>query len=122
MAVAVFWKTMMMTVAPRRPRPTVNMPAMPPVRKATFRAAGRDPLLAAAAVRTLPRTARLIPRKPVRPDRKQPAKNASVRNRPDSTNESTSTPSSFSTLVDVTKTSTATGTTIIRIVRNWRRR
>ena len=42
------------------------------------RAASR--VLAAAAVRTLPRVARLMPMKPVRPDRKQPATNASVRN------------------------------------------
>ena len=40
---AVFWKTMMMTVAPSRPRPTVNMPATPPVRNATFSAAGSEP-------------------------------------------------------------------------------
>ena len=38
---AVFWKIMMMKVAPSRPRPTVNMPATPPVRKATLRAAGQ---------------------------------------------------------------------------------
>ena len=43
--------------------------------------------MAAAAVRTLPRTARLMPMKPVRPDMTQPAMNASVRNRPDSANE-----------------------------------
>ena len=36
----VFWKIMMMTVAPSRPRPTVNMPATPPVRNATFSAFG----------------------------------------------------------------------------------
>ena len=67
-AEAVFWKIMMMTVAPSRPRPTVNMPATPPVRNATLSAAGSEPDLAAAAVRTLPRTARLMPMKPVRPD------------------------------------------------------
>ena len=38
--VAVFWKSMMMTVAPSRPRPAVSRPATPPVRKATWRAAG----------------------------------------------------------------------------------
>ena len=37
------------------------------------------PDLAAAAVRTLPRMARLMPMKPVRPDRKPPARKASVR-------------------------------------------
>jgi hypothetical protein len=57
----VFWKSQMMTVAPRRPRPTVNMPAMPPVRKATLSASGSEPRLAAAAVRTLPRVARVMP-------------------------------------------------------------
>ena len=66
-AEAVFWNSMMMIVAPNRPRPTVNMPATPPVRKATLSAAGSEPDFAAAAVRTLPRTARLMPMKPVRP-------------------------------------------------------
>ncbi len=60
-AVAVFWKIMMMTVAPRRPRPTVNIPATPPVRKAMPSASGMEPVLAAAAVRTLPRVARVMP-------------------------------------------------------------
>ena len=87
---AVFWKIMMMTVAPSRPRPTVNMPATPPVRNATFSAAGIEPDFAAAAVRTLPRTARLMPMKPVRPDMTQPAMNASVRYMPDSPNDSAS--------------------------------
>ena len=45
MAVAVFWNSMMMTVAPSRPRPTVNMPATPPERKATVSALGNEPLL-----------------------------------------------------------------------------
>ena len=35
-------------------------------------AAGIEPVLAAAAVRTLPRVARVMPMKPVRPDMKQP--------------------------------------------------
>ena len=69
MAALVFWKIMMMMVAPSRPRPTVNMPETPPVRKATWRASGSEPRRAAAAVRTLPRTARLMPMKPVKPDR-----------------------------------------------------
>ena len=43
-AVLVFWKTMMISVAPSRPRPTVNMPATPPVRKATVRALGMLPV------------------------------------------------------------------------------
>jgi len=46
---------------PSRPRPTVNMPATPPVRKATFSAAGIEPSRAAAAVRTLPRVASVMP-------------------------------------------------------------
>ncbi|GIU86231.1 MAG: hypothetical protein KatS3mg009_0746 [Acidimicrobiia bacterium] len=57
----VFWKMAMMIVAPARPRPTVNMPAMPPVRNATSSARGREPLFAAAAVRTLPRVASVMP-------------------------------------------------------------
>ena len=75
----VFWKIMMMIVAPSRPRPTVYMPATPPVRNATLSAAGSEPVRAAAAVRTLPRTARLMPMKPVSPERNAPARNASVR-------------------------------------------
>ncbi len=57
----VFWASMMITVAPSRPRPTVNMPATPPVRKATVRASAIEPFLAAAAVRTLPRVASVMP-------------------------------------------------------------
>ena len=57
-AVAEFWKIMTMAVAPSRPRPTQSMPVTAPVRKATFSApAILPPLAAAAAVRTLPRTA-----------------------------------------------------------------
>ena len=54
---AVFWKIITMVTAPSRPRPAVSRPATPPVRKATFRAAGKSERRAAAAVRTLPRTA-----------------------------------------------------------------
>ena len=61
MAELVFWKIMMITVAPRSPRPTVNMPATPPVRNATLRAPAIEPVLAAAAVRTLPRVASVMP-------------------------------------------------------------
>jgi hypothetical protein len=57
----VFWNSMMMTVAPSSPRPTVNIPATPPVRKATVSASGSEPVRAAAAVRTLPRVAIVIP-------------------------------------------------------------
>ena len=120
-AVEAFWKSMMMTVAPRRPRPTVNMPATPPVRNATLSAAGSEPLFAAAAVRTLPRTARLIPMKPVSADRNAPSTKASVRKRPDSPNESSST-APFRTSVEVTNTRTATGTRMRAMVRNCRRR
>ena len=130
-AEAVFWKIMMMIVAPNRPRPTVNMPATPPVRNATLSASGSEPLRAAAAVRTLPRTARLMPMNPVRPDITQPAMNASVRNRPDCAYVSPSDPkvsrapslmSGFTTSVEVTNTTMASGIRITAIVLNWRRR
>ena len=52
---------MMMSVAPSRPRPTVNMPATPPVRKATLSAVGIVPLRAPRPVRTLPRVASVMP-------------------------------------------------------------
>ena len=117
-AEAVFWKIMMMIVAPSRPRPTVNMPATPPVRNATLSAAGSEPFRAAAAVRTLPRTARLIPMKPVNPDMKQPARNASVRNVPDCANDNALVWSGFSTRVDVAKTMIANGIKMIAIVLN----
>ena len=122
MAEAVFWKIMMMTVAPSRPRPTVNMPATPPVRKATLRAAGSEPALAAAAVRTLPRTARPMPMKPVRPDMKQPAMKARVRKRPDSPKDRAVEPSGLRISVEVRKTRTASGMRMMAMVRNWRRR
>ena len=124
MAELVFWKIMMITVAPRRPRPTVNMPATPPVRNATWRAAGMEPVRAAAAVRTLPRTARLMPMKPVRPDRKQPARKASVRKSPDWTwvrpPMLPRASSGLITSVEVTNTMSASGITMIAIVLNWR--
>ena len=118
----VFWKIMMMTVAPSRPSPTQNMPATPPVRNATRSAAGIEPVLAAAAVRTLPRTARLIPMKPVRPERKQPRTKASVRNEPEAPKLSASVPSMFSTATDVRNTTTPSGTRMTAMVRNWRLR
>ena len=52
---------MMISVAPSSPRPTVNMPAMLPVRNATVRASAMLPLRAAAAVRTLPLVANVMP-------------------------------------------------------------
>ena len=134
-AEAVFWKIMMMIVAPSRPRPTVNMPATPPVRKATFSAAGSEPALAAAAVRTLPRTARLMPMNPVSPDITQPAMNASVRNSPEAAKESPDEASSgftptranasrsgLATSVAVANTMIASGMRITAIVLNWRLR
>ncbi len=100
----------------------MNMPATPPVRNATFSAPGSEPDRAAAAVRTLPRTARLIPMNPVRPERNAPAMNASVRKVPDAANESAVEPSGLSTSVEVANTKIATGTRMMPIVRNCRRR
>ena len=77
--VAVFWKMSTMTVAPSRPRPTQSRPVMAPVRKATLRAGAILPSRAAAAVRTLPRTARLMPMKPVRPEHSAPARKQMTR-------------------------------------------
>ena len=114
----MFWKIMMITVAPSRPSPTVNMPHTPPVRNATCSAFGIEPLFAAAAVRTLPRTARLMPMKPVRPDMKHPRTNASVRQIPDCAYDSASTPLSFLIAVDVTNTTIASGTRMTAIVLN----
>ena len=50
----------------------------------------------------------------------QPATNASVRNRPDSKNDSASVPSARSTATEVTKTMMASGRRMTPIVRNWR--
>jgi hypothetical protein len=119
----VFWKTAMISVAPMRPRPTVNMPATAPVRKATLSAAGIEPFLAAAAVRTLPRTARLMPMKPVRPDAKQPSRKATVRTAPETPWLIASAPVSLLVIaVDVMNTMTTRGTRMTAIVRNWRLR
>src|SRR5260370_37064788 len=102
---------MMMRGAPGRPRPTVNMPVTPPVRKATLSAPFSDPDLAAAAVRTLPRTARLMPMKPVRPDRLAPARKAVVLKMPDGRQASTGVLEAWlTTLLDGTNTRTASGT------------
>ena len=57
----VFWNNAMIAVAPSKPRPTVNIPATPPVRNATCNASFIDPRRAAAAVRTFPRVASVIP-------------------------------------------------------------
>jgi hypothetical protein len=58
--------------------------------------------------------------KPVRPDMRQPARNASVRKVPDWTKDSASVPLSFSTATDVTNTMMASGTRMYPMVRNWR--
>ena len=74
---------------------------------------------AAAAVRTLPRTARLMPMKPVRPDMRQPARKARVRKTPDWANDSASSPlASLTTLVEVMNTMNARGTRITAMVLN----
>ena len=73
---------------------------------------------AAAAVRTLPRVASVMPMKPVKPDARQPRMNAAVRKVPDWAKLSASVPSVLVIAVDVTNTITASGTRIIAIVRN----
>ena len=100
------------------------MPVTAPVRKATLRPAAIEPSLAAAAVRTLPRTAVLMPMYPASPDRVAPTRKARVRNRPDIPKESTVClePSGrvWVTLLAVTKTRTASGTTMIPMALNCR--
>ena len=72
-AVAEFWKIITMAVAPSRPSPTQSIPVTAPVRNATCSApAILPPRAAAAAVRTLPRTAMDMPMKPVRPENVAP--------------------------------------------------
>ena len=66
-------------VAPSRPRPTVNMPATPPVRKAIFIARFWPSSRAAAATRTLPRTHSDMPVKPVRPENNAPTRKNALR-------------------------------------------
>ncbi|CAB5078924.1 unannotated protein [freshwater metagenome] len=127
--VEVFWNSITMTTAPRRPRPAVSRPATPPVRKATLSAALKSLRLAAAAVRTLPRTASHMPKKPMAAEKRQPMMNAAVRKMPDCRNVITSAPPmmlfpSFSRMgillmaVEVRNTTTASGITIMPIVRN----
>ena len=48
--------------APSRPRPTVNMPTTPPVRKAIRMPSSRPEVRAASATRTLALTANDMPR------------------------------------------------------------
>ena len=118
----VFWNSAMMIVAPNKPRPTVNIPATPPVRKATSSASRIDPRRAAAAVRMFPRVASVIPMYPVRPDATQPSKKAMVRKMPDDTKLSAVSPFGFSIATEVTNTMMATGTRIMPMVRNCRLR
>ena len=95
---------------------------MPPVRKATLSAGGSLPSRAVAAVRTLPRTDRLMPMNPVIPEKAAPHKNAIARAKPDCTKLRATVPSGRTTLVAVKNTSTNSGTTMIAIVLNCRRK
>ena len=117
---AVFWKTITMSVAPSRPRPAVNNPTVPPARNATWRASSIFPLLAAAAVRTFALVASHMPRNPMKPEQSAPKRNARVRKMPDWTCSRPSPVDSFRISVEVRNTTTASGTTMIAIVRNWR--
>ena len=62
--------------APSSPRPTVAMPTWAPVRKAIRMAGFRPSERAAAATRTLARTASHMPRKPIRPEKTAPTRKA----------------------------------------------
>ena len=75
---------------------------------------------AAAVVRTLALVASHIPRKPTDAEAAAPMRKARVRNSPDSTKLSAVSPSSLRISVEVRKTTTASGTTITAMVRNWR--
>ena len=83
-------------------------------------APGSLPPVAAAAVRTLPRTATLIPMNPVSPEKAAPKRKQTTRRRPASAKEKAIVPFGLVTLVAVKKMSTARGTTMITITRNWR--
>ncbi len=96
------------------------MPVTAPVRKATFKAGGSLPPRAAAAVRTLPRTATLMPMNPVRPEKAAPKRKQMTRYMPAWLKLRATDPSGRVTLVAVKKMRTARGTMMSRIVRNWR--
>ena len=66
-------------VAPKRPRPTVNIPATPPARNAMRMARRRPDSRAAFAVRTFARTASHMPVNPVSAEKPAPRMNASER-------------------------------------------
>ncbi len=76
---ASFLKIIRMTVAPSRPRPTVNIPATPPVRKAMVSARRSPVSRAALATRTFPRTASHMPANPVTAEKPAPMMKASER-------------------------------------------
>ena len=59
-------------MAPKRPSPTVNIPATPPARNASLTAARRPDSRAAFAVRTFARTASHIPTYPVMAENPRP--------------------------------------------------
>ncbi len=96
------------------------MPVTAPDRKATLSAPGSLPPRAAAAVRTLPRTATLMPMNPVRPENVAPKRKHTTRSSPASTKLNATVPSGRVTLVAVKKISTARGTTMMTITLNWR--
>ena len=91
----------------------MNIPATPPVRNA-IRIAGRSPAApsrAAAATRTLPRTARDIPVNPVVAENKAPTRKKMLRpQRTDAESAGSS------------RRMKKIGTTKMPMVRNWRRR
>ena len=119
---AEFWNAMMMMVAPNRPRPAVNRPATLPVRNATCSAPPKSLRRAAAAVRTLPRTATHMPKNPMKPEATHPKMKVTVRMRPDDVKLRTSLPVVSMTAAEVANTTTARITTITAMVRNCRLR
>ena len=98
-------------VAPSRPRPTVNMPATPPVRNAIRIARLLPSSRAAAATRTLPRTVSDMPVNPVRPEKRAPSRKKALR--PQRTSVLTAGSTSKMKKMMTTKTPS---------VLNWRRR
>ena len=123
MALRLCWASITITVVPSRPNPTTNAPVVPPAMMATRKAAGIDEVRAAAAVRTLARTAVVIPISPASADSSAPTKKASMRYRPDSPKLSTVCPVRGSTtLVAVRNTRTARGTVTTAMVLNCRLR
>src|SRR5580658_1547243 len=67
------------SAAPNRPRPTVNIPATPPVRNAIRIAGCSPPSRAAAATRTLPRVHSVIPTNPVTAENTAPTRKKMLR-------------------------------------------